>query len=228
MNIISVKDFLVKGEIIIDELQSNNESFLSYKQTLKLTILVFFVIFCIIKIHINLQSIFGIIMILFVVSVIADEIYSRYAPKGTVITSKKIIIFDRNYQPIFYPFDKIFGLSIIEKKPKEDDDNNVLRIFLEPIKSNLSKSRKYKDIRTSKSINSIYSEITKLWEINSPYSHIKKEINIAKNDFTNSKPIIGVIPWASKQVSSVVEDNADVMVYWNTKSIVQAIIDYSI
>ena len=57
---------------------------------------------------------------------------------------------------------------------------------------------------------------------------IKKEINIAKNDFTNSKPIIGVIPWASKQVSSVVEDNADVMVYWNTKSIVQAIIDYSI
>jgi len=57
---------------------------------------------------------------------------------------------------------------------------------------------------------------------------IKKEIDIAKNDFLISKPIIGIKPWASTQVSSVVKENADIMVGWNTNSIVQAIKDYSI
>ena len=57
---------------------------------------------------------------------------------------------------------------------------------------------------------------------------INKEIDIAKNHFFNEKPIIGIKPWASTQVSSVVKNNADVMVGWNTDSIVQAIKDYSI
>lgn len=57
---------------------------------------------------------------------------------------------------------------------------------------------------------------------------IKKEIDIAKNSFLRGKPIIGVKPWANTQVSSVVENNADVMVGWNTNSIVQAIKDYSL
>jgi len=57
---------------------------------------------------------------------------------------------------------------------------------------------------------------------------IKKEIDIAKNGFLREKPIIGIKPWANTQVSSVVEENADVMVGWNTNSIVQAIKDYSL
>lgn len=57
---------------------------------------------------------------------------------------------------------------------------------------------------------------------------IKKEIDIAKSNFSNAKPIIGIKPWASSQESSVVKDNADKMVGWNTDSIVQAIKDYSI
>jgi len=57
---------------------------------------------------------------------------------------------------------------------------------------------------------------------------IKKEIDIAKNSFLREKPIIGIKPWANTQVSSVVKDNADIMVGWNTNSIVQAIKDYSI
>ena len=57
---------------------------------------------------------------------------------------------------------------------------------------------------------------------------IKKEIDIAKNDFTNSKPIIGIKPWSNKQVSSVVSENVDKMVGWNTDTIVQAIKDYSL
>ena len=50
---------------------------------------------------------------------------------------------------------------------------------------------------------------------------INREIKCASNDL--SKPIIGVIPWANTQVSSVVKENADEMVKWNTNSIVRAI-----
>ncbi len=52
---------------------------------------------------------------------------------------------------------------------------------------------------------------------------IKREIKIAKNEFETPKAIIGVKPWAQTQVSSVVSDNADELVAWNTKSIVSAI-----
>lgn len=57
---------------------------------------------------------------------------------------------------------------------------------------------------------------------------INKEIDIAKNDFLRAKPIVGIKPWANKQISSVVKDNADVIVGWNTNSIIQAIKDYSL
>jgi Thoeris protein ThsB, TIR-like domain len=50
---------------------------------------------------------------------------------------------------------------------------------------------------------------------------IKKEIQIAKRDY--SKPIVAIKPWANTQVSSVVADNADRLVGWNTSSIVSAI-----
>ncbi|MDD4985324.1 MAG: TIR domain-containing protein, partial [Dehalococcoidales bacterium] len=52
---------------------------------------------------------------------------------------------------------------------------------------------------------------------------IKKEIKLAQEGFENAKPIIGVKPWGNTQVSSVVQDAADEMVGWNTKSIVDAI-----
>ena len=57
---------------------------------------------------------------------------------------------------------------------------------------------------------------------------IKKEIDIAKNGFTNSKPIIGIKPWANTQVSSIVSDNADKMVGWNTDAIVAAIREHAL
>ncbi len=57
---------------------------------------------------------------------------------------------------------------------------------------------------------------------------INKEIAIAKREFTLPKPIIGVKPWAQTNVSSVVSDNADVLVGWNTDSIVAAIRGYSL
>lgn len=52
---------------------------------------------------------------------------------------------------------------------------------------------------------------------------INKEIVIANKAFINPKPIIGVMPWGSQQVSSVVRSNSTELVGWNTESIVAAI-----
>ena len=54
---------------------------------------------------------------------------------------------------------------------------------------------------------------------------IQKEIKIAKKEFAEPKPIVGVKPWGQTQVSSVVADAADEMVGWSTGSIVGAIRD---
>lgn len=50
---------------------------------------------------------------------------------------------------------------------------------------------------------------------------IQNELRIAKRDF--NKPVLAIKPWASEQVSSVVEAAADRLVFWNTNSIVDAI-----
>lgn len=52
---------------------------------------------------------------------------------------------------------------------------------------------------------------------------INKEINIANNGFTNPKPILAIEPWASQKTSKVVKDNADLIVKWNTESIISGI-----
>ena len=52
---------------------------------------------------------------------------------------------------------------------------------------------------------------------------IKKEIDIAKNGFSERKPILAIEPYASKRTSQIVKDNADKIVKWNTESIVSAI-----
>ena len=52
-------------------------------------------------------------------------------------------------------------------------------------------------------------------------SWIQREIQIAKSDF--NKPIVAIRPWANEQVSTVVSDAADMLVGWNTNSIVSAI-----
>ena len=52
---------------------------------------------------------------------------------------------------------------------------------------------------------------------------INKEIQAAKQGFLNPKPMVGIKPWAQTNVSSVVSDNADTLVGWNTDSIVDAI-----
>jgi hypothetical protein len=54
---------------------------------------------------------------------------------------------------------------------------------------------------------------------------IQTEIDIAKGF---SKPIIGVKPWGQQMVPRAVQDAADVIVGWNTDSIVGAIRQYAL
>lgn len=54
---------------------------------------------------------------------------------------------------------------------------------------------------------------------------IEFEVKFAK---TSSKPIIVVKPWGQERIPLYLQENATVMVGWNTDSIVKAIRDYSI
>ncbi len=51
---------------------------------------------------------------------------------------------------------------------------------------------------------------------------INKEIALAKG-FTTPKPILAIEPWASEKTSTVVKNNANKIVKWNTSSIVDGI-----
>ncbi|PNC18825.1 TIR domain-containing protein [Akkermansia muciniphila] len=50
---------------------------------------------------------------------------------------------------------------------------------------------------------------------------IDKEIKIAKEIY--GKPIIAIEPWGSERTSKIVKNNADLIVKWQGKSIVEAI-----
>ncbi len=52
---------------------------------------------------------------------------------------------------------------------------------------------------------------------------INIEVEVAKKSETWQKPIVAIEPWASERTSQHVKDNADEIVRWNTKSIVDAI-----
>ena len=52
---------------------------------------------------------------------------------------------------------------------------------------------------------------------------INKEINLAVSGFAKPKPIIAVEPWGSEKTSSVVKNNASIIVGWNGAPIVAAI-----
>ena len=54
---------------------------------------------------------------------------------------------------------------------------------------------------------------------------IEFEVKFAK---TSSKPLIVVKPWGQERIPLYLQENATVMVGWNTDSIVKAIRDYSI
>ena len=52
---------------------------------------------------------------------------------------------------------------------------------------------------------------------------INKEILIATKEFSIKKPILAIEPWGSERTSKVVTDAADLVVGWNTESIITGI-----
>ena len=56
---------------------------------------------------------------------------------------------------------------------------------------------------------------------------INEEIDLAKNDFVSSKPIIAIAPWGSERTSVPVTNAASRTVGWNTESVVSAIRELS-
>ncbi|WP_283130695.1 TIR domain-containing protein [Enterovibrio norvegicus] len=53
---------------------------------------------------------------------------------------------------------------------------------------------------------------------------INEEIVLANEGFASGKkPIIAIQPWGAEKTSTFVKENADIVVGWNTKSIVDAI-----
>lgn len=56
---------------------------------------------------------------------------------------------------------------------------------------------------------------------------IDKEIKIAKKEFSYPKPILAIEPFGSEKTSTTVKNNADMIVRWNTESIVSAIRELS-
>jgi hypothetical protein len=55
---------------------------------------------------------------------------------------------------------------------------------------------------------------------------INIEIDLAKNGFLTPKRVIAIEPWGAERTSQVVKDAADVIVKWQTSSIVKAIRGY--
>jgi hypothetical protein len=52
---------------------------------------------------------------------------------------------------------------------------------------------------------------------------INKEVKIAKDEFNTPKPILAIEPWGSEKTSKFVKENADMIVKWNTESILSGI-----
>lgn len=52
---------------------------------------------------------------------------------------------------------------------------------------------------------------------------INEEIALAKRGFLYAKPILAITPWGAQKISTEVRQAADLVVGWNTNSVVQGI-----
>lgn len=108
------------------------------------------------------------------------------------------------------PYFQYIDYSIPEDDPVHTGSNRVLYDAI------LNKMRPCHIVLLMAGVYSTYSK----W--------INNEIQAAKKGFSNPKPIIGIKPWAQRNVSSAVTQNADKLVGWNTESIVSAIRDIAL
>ena len=93
----------------------------------------------------------------------------------------------------------------------------------DPIHTKGSDKELYKAIKQKVKLSSIVIILAGVYSTYSKW--IDEEIKIAKETYNNPKPILGIKPRGNKNISTVVQDNADKIVNWNTESIVKAIRD---
>lgn len=91
----------------------------------------------------------------------------------------------------------------------------------DPLHTNGTDKELYEAIKNKISPSSV---VIILAGVYSSYSKwIDKEIKISTTEFSTKKPILAIEPWGSERTSTKVKDNADMIVKWNTVSIIKAI-----
>jgi len=120
------------------------------------------------------------------------------------------------YENLKYLLDNHPTFSYIDYSIPQDDPVHTAGTDRELYEAILNKMRPCNAVLIMAGVYSTYSK----W--------INKEIQASKSGFMTPKPLIGIKPWAQTNVSSVVSDNADILVGWNTESIVNAINELAI
>lgn len=115
-------------------------------------------------------------------------------------------------------YERLIGL--LDKKPYFSfSDYSIPKD--DPIHNAPNSAALYQAIKTQMGPCSVIIIMAGVYATYSTWIH--NEIRIAKNEFQYPKPILAVKPWANRNVSQVVSDNANDTAAWNTDSIVDAI-----
>ncbi|MDD2245407.1 MAG: TIR domain-containing protein [Dysgonamonadaceae bacterium] len=91
----------------------------------------------------------------------------------------------------------------------------------DPLHTNGTDKALYEAIKNKISPSSVVIILAGVYSTYSKW--IDKEIKISTTEFSSKKPILAIEPWASERTSKKVKDNADMIVKWNTDSIIKAI-----
>lgn len=91
----------------------------------------------------------------------------------------------------------------------------------DPIHTSGSDSRLREAIRQQMAHASVVLILAGVYSTYSRWINI--EVDLAKHGFGTPKKIIAIQPWGSDRTSRFVKENADIVVNWNTESIVKAI-----
>lgn len=117
--------------------------------------------------------------------------------------------------------DKYDGLvNLLQEEPVFQFDNFSVPKD-DPVHTNGTDAELYAAIKQKIACSTI---VLVLAGVYSSYSKwIQNELYIAKKEFYIPRPIIAIQPWGAERTSTVVNDAADTVVGWNTKSIISAI-----
>ena len=119
--------------------------------------------------------------------------------------------YDKHYQALIDLLNKDETFKFKNYSVPKDD----------PIHNAKNDTALYNAIKSKISASSIVLILTGKYSTYSKW--INKEIEISEKEFNTKKPIIGVEYWGASQTSKPVNDAADELVKWQSKSIIDAI-----